>query len=532
MTASHYDAHDEHDYARFEGEVKAWGSIEDFVGALPVPAGVHVVSLPGGAHLDLMVRGDLASIAPDAVLGVYFSAAVSGRADKRPPFFSGSGMSDKLGLPAISLSDPGLEGDGKLSLGWYTGHAGEHMQDTITQLLGGLADRLHRELLLIGGSGAGFAALTYAHRLGRRASALVWNPQTDILDYIRPTVERYLRDQFDDPVDLSLGQARQALSKRLIDAGIHHAVRTRPSTGGARRVLYLQNAGDWHLRAHARPYVEGFALRPDGPGTLAATDRDHRLVVSRVAEGHGVPPYKLLSGLVRTMSRTATTTAEAIEQQSAEGLLPAPTADLPADLREQASDLEARASLAAVRRDDDLEVTVSGIPDGVGGHEVHVVATGPSTTVSGSAPSGAVHLLGTEAAELVRATVYDGFGHPLFTLRTEEIAEASPVTEPEAPVQPSPASDSTSSPGVEGFAVSVTSTVRGRLDVTVSAPERSRATLTLYRGQDVADNRDWSLDLTHSFQASADGRYRVRAFVLDPDGNRQAITSDWCEVVS
>ena len=52
---------------------------------------------------------------------VCLNAAISGRDNKTPPFFSGEGISNSVGCCMISFSDPSTHIQG-IDLGWYVGN--------------------------------------------------------------------------------------------------------------------------------------------------------------------------------------------------------------------------------------------------------------------------------------------------------------------------------------------------------------------------------------------------------------------------
>ena len=145
--------------------------------------GVHVIWLSPATHLDVLVVGDLHDATADRAVPVFLSGAVTGRNGASGPFFSGLGVMSEVGGPYLCLSDPTLDHDSELALGWYTGLPGEGVREALAHLLATVHSRLGREVLLVGGSGGGFAALSLAEVTSVPTSVFVWNPQTDILRY-------------------------------------------------------------------------------------------------------------------------------------------------------------------------------------------------------------------------------------------------------------------------------------------------------------------------------------------------------------
>lgn len=87
--------------------------------------------------------------------------------------------------------------DTDVPLGWYAGN--EEIPDLQTQLvrlLERISDCTGARLLIIGGSGGGYAAIQLGLSLRCRTSVLVWNPQTAIADYVPKFVTQYLCTAF------------------------------------------------------------------------------------------------------------------------------------------------------------------------------------------------------------------------------------------------------------------------------------------------------------------------------------------------
>ncbi|WP_157598474.1 DUF6270 domain-containing protein [Phycicoccus sp. Root101] len=296
MTGQHGDLPTDGDYGRYQPHVRTWPSLEAFLEA-PVEtwvAGVHVLLGGDDDHLDLFVGGRPWMVRAGKCLPVFFSGAVSTRGGAPGPFFSGKNLAREAGTPFLALSDPTLRLDPDLDLGWYTGAPGRRTQEKVTRLLDGVASRLGRELLLVGGSGGGFACLDQSARMREPVSALVWNPQTDLLDYSAPPVLQYLVSVTGTSADVAGGWTREQRSAVLTAGGVGHSVRRPlPQSSGRRRLLYLQNATDDHLAEHAEPYLraagwaEGLRGRwYDEGGGIA--------LVAPMSEGHLPPPRDVL----------------------------------------------------------------------------------------------------------------------------------------------------------------------------------------------------------------------------------------------
>lgn len=257
--------------------------------------GVHQLGLTADVSLDLLVQGSPAQ-AP-AAIPVFFNGNVPAREEKSGPFFSGGRVGPAVSPVFAAVSDPSVDRDPQVSLGWYTGFHGAEVTEAVLDALRALSDAWQRELVLVGGSGGGFAAMRFAALLDRPVSALVWNPQTDILRYNRTFVDAYLRSTFpelfteDPPADEWLPQR----SELGAIAGIDLSLTTTESHDPSRidRLLYLQNVDDWHLSAHAMPYALAHGFQDIGTGSRIAGP-DHVIQAASWGAGHAPLTHDLL----------------------------------------------------------------------------------------------------------------------------------------------------------------------------------------------------------------------------------------------
>lgn len=307
------------DYSRW-GERREWTSIEQFAAAEPSD-GVH--SIGGSAlPLDLMLIGADKIVATDKrVLPVFLSGAVSARNGNDGPFFSGRGMAEAADMPALCIADPTLAVDENLGLAWYAGSRWQPTQRVLGDLLGAIADAWQVELLLIGGSGAGFAALMLGAALGARASVVVWNAQADLLRYYRPAVLEYLRAALPRDDGWSDANALQDAPGHLARHGIEHTVVPRYAAGERpRRLLFLQNADDqFHLLHHAGPLITAMELQARAGG-YAGGAGDVLFWFGAWGPGHAPVPKPLLATLIERMRDPAWRPADLMEMPSVSAL--------------------------------------------------------------------------------------------------------------------------------------------------------------------------------------------------------------------
>jgi hypothetical protein len=111
------------------------------------------------------------------------NAATSGRADKRPPFFSGEGLSKSLNQTLIAVSDDSTHFEG-VDLGWYLGNEQcLEFSSLVADVIAALATLFSKEIVMFGGSGGGFASLMLSNLIPLKSKVIAMNPQLDILKY-------------------------------------------------------------------------------------------------------------------------------------------------------------------------------------------------------------------------------------------------------------------------------------------------------------------------------------------------------------
>jgi len=269
----------------------------------PLTDGIHQIEFGNGRTVDILCQ-DLEKLEKPETrrkLLVSFSARFprrNGRTQNRKaPFFSGMGIARDIGLPFVTISDPALALNTTLTVGWYAGTSGfPDLRTSISQILQTLAQRFGTHLVIFGGSGGGFAAMSQAALLQCEASVLIWNPQTALADFSQRDLLAYIDTAFPD---LS-GQAQQitrlpmterigAFGELFDAAGIHHDLRA-DTIGDHVRLAILQNQGDWHVFRHAIPLM---AKRPwERIGVSTYIDRNGGnmgIHFGALSQGHEAP---------------------------------------------------------------------------------------------------------------------------------------------------------------------------------------------------------------------------------------------------
>ncbi|WP_402374266.1 heparinase II/III domain-containing protein [Isoptericola rhizosphaerae] len=216
----------------------------DLPAELPAETAVHVFEIGPVALTGMLVpqQGD--------VLFVALSGAVD-RGRTSLPLFQGLGAHADLPGSSLFFSDPTLELDADLRLGWYLGTSQIDLHAVIASIVERAASLLGAgRIVLVGGSGGGFAALQIAAHLSG-ATVVAFSPQTSINRYHPRFRDHALRAVF-GPLGPSTGDLERLdvtsrYSRDRIRANVH----------------YIQNTGDvFHVDNHVRPFLDALARSP------------------------------------------------------------------------------------------------------------------------------------------------------------------------------------------------------------------------------------------------------------------------------
>lgn len=292
------------DYSMWRCPLHDAENLKGFLAKEEFENGIHRIPC-GGGTLDVLIQG-LAALrkGESGACLVGLGGALSDRTGTRPPYFSGRGVAGQLKLPLVAISDPSFALDETLPLAWYAGNSGERqLNHMIAKVLDCIAHRYNLRLVLFGGSGGGFAALVQAGLLTCELTAVVWNPQTSIEQYVPKFVLHYLKSAFAelaDEADAALALAepeqKQRVAQLLGRAGICHSVVDAPLSQQA-KVLYLQNRHDWHVAAHAKPYLGRSGWRRLGVNSFAQGET-LALHLGNWGAGHAPAPVELVTRVV------------------------------------------------------------------------------------------------------------------------------------------------------------------------------------------------------------------------------------------
>lgn len=351
----------------------AFGAALNSAGA----TGVHSLSMGNGESLDVLVVGEPGR--DGRAIPVFLNGAVPAREQKSGPFFSGGRVGPAVASGYLSLSDPAVDHDSNVSLAWYAGHEGVDTRKAIISALETVASVYRRELVLVGGSGGGFAALYYASKLGCDASAFVWNPQTDILAYNRTFVDTYLTRSFPEHSAVT-EEATTWLNQRseeCVAADVHRSVVTEGhhDPRSIRRLLLLQNISDWHLTAHTVPYLKAHGFMSVGTGGYVLNP-NLSVQIADWGQGHAPLPTELVVDHLRAFLDSSRSPLEIGRDVALdERCDPTVVSRAPMDLRPLVPEFHALWSAAGNVTTGSVRISIGNTPEGYGGLRFGLIQT-------------------------------------------------------------------------------------------------------------------------------------------------------------
>ncbi|MGJ3402814.1 hypothetical protein [Glutamicibacter sp. Je.9.36] len=290
-------------YAQWKQFHYLWDSLEHFRNTWNRIPGIHTIQFAAGQkNIDLYINENIKETTHKAT-PIFFSGAISNRTTQLGPFFSGLGMTKRLGLPLIAIADPALDADRDLKLAWYLGDATDNFGENLSATLDALHQILETELILVGGSGGGYAALNAGLDTSSRTTTLVWNPQTDIFEYSPRFVKDYLRSQYNFSHDTLRRDDWKEYCRIRTDRASRTSVVTESTLHRPRRLVYLQNLGDSHRIEHLQPLWFKTTTRELVQGKNLLGD-DHGVYLAEFALGHAPPSGTLIGSVLRELMNT------------------------------------------------------------------------------------------------------------------------------------------------------------------------------------------------------------------------------------
>lgn len=228
-------------------------------------------------------------------LFVLFSGAID-RKRQEPPVFNRWTWRDRFPGTVLCISDPVLEADPSIELGWYIGSDTVSGAEAIAELIITIASRLNiplNRVITYGSSGGGFAALKITETL-KRGVAVAINCQVDALDYREGAVNAMLNVCF-------RGASRDDVRSKFNEK-ISVLEGWRISSENAHAVL-VQNKGDnFHYLHHYKKMASILGLSDEGG--VSKNGRHYSFIYSDQS-GHGPEPDDLVDKIISRALRYA-----------------------------------------------------------------------------------------------------------------------------------------------------------------------------------------------------------------------------------
>lgn len=249
----------------------------DLRAATELSLGEYVASavLHQGPALHVYTR-----LQPSSVLRVIFHGAVRPGVDTYPRF-DRVASSRATGDAFLSIADPTLTLGREIELAWYLGSSDWDPRRSIKDMIMAATELVGAEhVILIGGSGGGFAALRAGIDVPN-SLAFVFNPQIVLPAYIKRVVQTY----FEHAHPTAAKEKVMAADPSRFDLSLAYTTEERNNY-----VYYLQNLRDAsHVRDHYVPFKRAMGLS-DAHGIAPSGKLKFSLIDSE-KEGHG-PPTK------------------------------------------------------------------------------------------------------------------------------------------------------------------------------------------------------------------------------------------------
>lgn len=242
-----------------------------------------------------------------------FSGAVSPKRKDGTPFFEGAGIARRLGVPVVSFADTLVSRDPDCATSW---HAGDKDTPALPEQIACIIDELchkhQKKALLFGGSAGGFASMNTLSKLTYPASALVWNPQTNIAKYYIRSVRYYVQTALNPKI--SANSTEQELASALRSFNISHDLTA--TNFKSHRLVILQNIDLHDLDKHILPFMQGKNWVEMCPGVFKEKANNILLIVGDWGKGHCPPPRPLIADFLRRLAAQETSLHLAYQWQA------------------------------------------------------------------------------------------------------------------------------------------------------------------------------------------------------------------------
>lgn len=367
--------------------------------------GVHRFEFKSGLCIELLFKQEPFNNAE--VIPVILGGAVANRTTTTGPYFSGTGIAERLDIGVIAISDPILPHDPTINIGWYTGLPGHNSQEEMGRIFCDLGRATGKKFLFIGGSAGGYGALELASRV-HGSMVFAWNPQTSILSYSEPFVKKYLSVMFDE--DWECTEWKSRAKGHLEQARIVHDITSLefPAQG-----LVIQNDSDWHLRAHMAPYLRNRGEIEDERGYFG--NQSFGVLVYNFGRGHAVPSSQVVEMAISHLMQPDSNASTAVKMLGNLGQFENTNmTQFPLDLSPSKSMFEETLRGAAYLADQRLKVVTNWGEIGQPNAKLRVIVNhvdGTSTELSQGENRDEWGVRCQAFPASVEVIVMDGFGH-------------------------------------------------------------------------------------------------------------------------
>ena len=260
--------------------------------------GTKSIIIDSGIPVDVWIKNS--HLKNSGYFIVVFTGAVD-RSNAKAPFFSGSRLSDLLGVPLVAFADPSLGVSEKLTLSWY---AGNRFDTTfpilISKIISDFRCIFGLKPIVIGGSGGGFACLAQPVLCNDSIDYIAFNPQTSISRYLPNFVDAYINEAFVDNKEISRC-VPEDFYRFLDEQGVLHDLVATPACENS-RIFYLQNDIDSHVRDHALPYLTPLKVKKIGQRAYLSEAHSTVAYFGKWGGSHAPIPLEMLVNIVQKIS--------------------------------------------------------------------------------------------------------------------------------------------------------------------------------------------------------------------------------------
>lgn len=228
---------------------------------------------------------------------ISFNAAIAKRINKTAPFFSAREIAKESNVALLSFSDPVVDINEDLTLGWYLGSLNFiGLNFLICKIISFIVDDSGKRPILFGCSGGGFSAMIqsiYLSAMKIPHDLVVCNPQTNIFKYKQAAVDRFF-DRIDESNNINSYDKRV---KYLSNIGSKHEVKLSELESNYANIFYLQNINDsFHIENHLTPFLENIAFQKEVGGV---SKDNFDLIFDDFGQDHAAPSRKYLIDFIQ-----------------------------------------------------------------------------------------------------------------------------------------------------------------------------------------------------------------------------------------